>query len=64
MIDCTDRMVSALEDRVSLEIGLRMVLEAAETKELPPEGVLPCFSDQNTEELLVSVLERVTGKEY
>lgn len=59
-----DRLVEIIEERAALELGLRIVLEAAESKELPPEGTLPCFSSDVTESVFMSLLERVTGKKY
>lgn len=57
-------MLNAIEDRVSLEHGLRVVQWCAETKNLPDEGLLPCFNDSLLSDLLVSVLESVSGKRY
>lgn len=59
-----DRLVAVIEDRVSLDNALRIILEAAETKELPKEAYLPVFHDELTDVNFISVLEKVTGKEY
>lgn len=59
-----DRVVDIIEDYVSMEIAIRIIMEAAETKELPNEGSLPCFNDSIVEENFITILEKVTGKEY
>lgn len=59
-----DRLVAIIEDRVLLDNALRMILEAAETKELPKEAYLPVFHDELTGVNFISILEKVTGKEY
>ena len=41
-----------------------MILEAAETKELPSVNFLPSFSDVIIEDRIMRILELVTGKEY
>ena len=41
-----------------------MILEAAETKELPPMSLIPSFNDDMVEDRIMSILELVTGKEY
>lgn len=57
-------IIAIIEDRALLDLGLRMILEAAETKELPKEANLPVFHDELTGVNFISVLEKVTGKEY
>lgn len=57
-------MIDIIEDRSSLELGLRMILDAKALNKLPPYGSLPTFSDSVTEELFVSVLEAVVGERY
>lgn len=64
MISNTDRLIEIIEDHTSYEIGLRMIMEAAETHELPAEGILPVFNDSAASEDLINVLELVTGKKY
>lgn len=59
-----DRLIAVIEDRVLLDNALRIILEAAETKELPKEAYLPVFHDEFTGVNFISVLEKVTGKEY
>lgn len=64
MMSNTDRLIEIIEDHTSYEIALRMVSEAAETHELPSEGILPTFNDSIASDLFVSLLERVSGKKY
>lgn len=59
-----EKMVEIVEDKAALETGLRVILWAAEKRELPDEGLLPVFNDSMTEELFREVLEKVAGKEY
>lgn len=59
-----DRLIEIIEDYTSMELALRMIMEAIETKELPNEGTLPCFNDDIIEENFISLLEKVTGKVY
>lgn len=64
MGDKIDRLIEIIEDRTSMELALRMIMEALETKELPNEGSLPCFNDEIVEENFITILEKATGKEY
>lgn len=64
MISNTDRLIEIIEDHNSMELALRMIMSAAETKELPDEGILPCFNDCLIEEDVKTILEMVTGKKY
>lgn len=64
MISNTDRLIEIIEDHHSYELAMRIVLQAAETHELPPEGVLPTFNDSLASDTFISLLERVTGKRY
>lgn len=64
MISNTDRLIEIIEDHASYEIALRMVMEAAETHELPPEGILPVFNDSLASDNIKTVLELVSGKKY
>lgn len=59
-----NEIVAIIEDRVLLDLALRIILEAAETKELPKEVYLPVFNDELTGETFEAVLEAVTGKGY
>lgn len=64
MISNTDRLIEIIEDHNSMEFALRMIMSAAETKELPDEGILPCFNEAIIEEDVKTILEMVTGKKY
>lgn len=64
MVSNTDRLIEIIEDHTSYEIGLRMIMEAAETHELPAEGILPTFNDSMASDNLTRVLEAVTNKKY
>lgn len=57
-------VVDIIEDHVSVENALRMIQDAADTKVLPREGILPVFHDSYLEDLAVSILQKVTGKKY
>ncbi len=59
-----DKLVAIIEDRVLLDLALRMILEATETRKLPRAAYLPVFNDELTGETFVSILEAVTGKHY
>lgn len=64
MISNTDRLIEIIEDHASYEIALRSIILAAETRELPPEGILPTFNDSMATDNLKTTLELVTGKKY
>ena len=64
MISNTDRLIEIIEDHASYEIALRMIIEAAETRELPREGILPIFNDSMASEGVKTALELVAGKKY
>lgn len=49
-----EKFVEIVEDKAALELGLRVIMEVAETKVLPPVGVLPTFND----ELIADVFNR------
>jgi hypothetical protein len=59
-----NEIIAIIEDRAYLDLALRIILEAAETKELPKEEHLPVFNDELTGETFEAVLEAVTGKKY
>lgn len=60
----SDREIEIIQDHTSYEIGVRMILEAAQTHELPSEGILPIFHDSVASEDVKTALELVTGKKY
>lgn len=59
-----DRLISIVEDHTMLVTALRMIMEAAETKELPKESTIPLLNDPLVNEDVVTILELVTGKKY
>ena len=63
-MEATDRLISIIEDRKAFDDATIIILEAAETKELPPVNFLPSFSDVIIEDRIMRILELVTGKEY
>lgn len=60
----SDKLIEIIEDHNSLVHALQFILEAAETKELPPEALLPIFNDSFLEDQLIDILALVTGKNY
>ena len=63
-MEATDRLIGIIEDRKAFDDATIRMLEAAETKELPPVNFLPSFSDVIIEDRIMRILELVTGKEY
>ena len=63
-METTDRLIGIIEDRKAFDDATIMILEAAETKELPSMNFLPSFSDVIIEDRIQSILELVTGKKY
>lgn len=57
-------IVEIIEDRAALEMGLRVIMSAAEKGKLPEECLLPTFNDSMTEEQFKRVIETVVGKRY
>lgn len=64
MISNTDRLIEIIEDHNSMEIALRIICDALESRELPKEGTLPIFNDELVSDMVVMILEGVTGCEY
>ncbi len=60
----SDKLLEAVQDHTSLVQALQFILEAAETKKLPPYGVLPVFNDDLLNDRLKGILELVTGEKY
>lgn len=60
----SDKLIEIIEDHNSLVQAFQFILEAAETKELPPEALLPIFNDSFLEDQLIDILALVTGKNY
>lgn len=60
----SDRLLDVVQDHTSLVQALRFILEAAETKKLPPYGVLPTFNDSLLDDQVRIALELITGEKY
>lgn len=60
----SDKLLEVVQDQTSLVQALHFILEAAETKKLPPYGVLPVFNDYLLNDRLKGILELVTGEKY
>ena len=58
----TDKMIEIVEDYTSLVITLRMILESAETNELPPTGIIPTFNDSLIEDQVMAIFKFISGK--
>lgn len=59
-----DKLVEIIQDHAAMEIGMRMILNVLDTKELPPQGILPTFNDLLSADILMDCLEKITGKKY
>ena len=60
----SDKLLEVVQDHTSLVIALQFILESAETKKLPPYGVLPTFNDDMLEDQVRIALELITGEKY
>lgn len=60
----TKEMIEIVEDKYALELGLRILMVAAERKALPEEVFLPTFNDTILEETYKATLEKVSGQKY
>lgn len=60
----SDRLLEVVQDHTSLVQALQFILEATETKKLPPYGILPVFNDDLLNDRLKGILELVTGEKY
>ena len=58
------KLIEIIEDRVALEMGMRIIMSAIETKKLPDEALLPTFHDGMEEELFIDILEKIVGENY
>lgn len=63
-METTDRLIGIIEDRKAFDDATLIILEAAETKELPSQNFIPSFSDDLVYDRIISILELVTGKKY
>lgn len=60
----SDKLIEVVQDHTSLVQALQFVLEAAETKKLPPYGILPVFNDDLLDDQVITALELITGEKY
>ena len=60
----SDRLLDVVQDHTSLVQALQFILETAETKKLPPYGVLPTFNDSLLDDQVRIALELITGEKY
>ena len=58
----TDKMIEIVEDYTSLVIALRMILEIAETKKMPPIGFIPTFNDSLIEDQVMAIFGLISGE--
>ena len=63
-MEISDRLIDIIEDRKSLDDAVVIIMEAAETKVLPPLVNIPSFNNDTTERNVIETLELVTGKKY
>lgn len=59
-----DTLVEIIQDHTSMEIAIRMIMEALETKRLPPQGIVPCFNDSLLSDEITRCLELASGQRY
>lgn len=55
-------MIEIVEDYTSLVITLRMILEAAETKKMPPISIVPTFNDSLIEDQVIAIFGLISGE--
>lgn len=60
----SDKLIEIVQDHTSLLQALRIILEAAETKKLPPYAALPTFNDSILDDQVRTALEFITGDKY
>ena len=60
----SDKLLEVVQDHTSLVQALQFILEAAETKKLPPYGILPTFNDSILDDQVRTALEFITGDKY
>ncbi len=64
MISNTDRLIEIVEDRARYEESFALIMSTAETRKLPPYGVLPVFNDSLATDSVRVILELITGEKY
>lgn len=60
----SDKLLEVVQDHTSLVQALRLILEAAEAKKLPPYTTLPTFNDSILDDQVRTTLEFITGDKY
>ena len=60
----SDKLIEIVQDHNSLVQALRLILEAAETKKLPPYATLPTFNDSVLDDQVRTAIELITGDKY
>lgn len=60
----SDKLLEVVQDHTSLVQALRLILEAAETKKLPPYTALPTFNDSILDDQVRTAIEFITGDKY
>ena len=60
----SDKLIEIVQDHTSLVQALRLILEAAETKELPQYATIPTFNDSILDDQVRIALESITGEKY
>lgn len=60
----SDKLIEIVQDHNSLVQALRLILEAAETKKLPPYATLPTFNDSLLDDQVRIAIELITGDKY
>ena len=60
----SDKLLEVVQDHTSLVQALRIILEAAETKKMPPYATLPTFNDSILDDQVRTVIELITGEKY
>lgn len=60
----SDKLLEVIQDHTSLVQALQCILVAAETKKLPPYGILPTFNDPLLDDQVITTLELITGEKY
>ena len=60
----SDKLIEIVQDHTSLVQALRLILEAAETKKLPPYATLPTFNDSVLDDQVRTAIELIAGDKY
>ena len=63
-MEISDWLIAIIQDRRSPDDAVATIMQAAETKVLPPLANIPSFNNDTTERNVIETLELVTGKKY